>query len=854
MKYVHSWHYVTRSGELVGHVKRFEDHNGEKQVIPYFRKVGDNFEKGGESVPRTLYGLLSIQDKKSVTIHEGEKCCAALHCCEIAAVTSQGGSSAASKADWSALRHVEAVYIFPDNDKPGMRYAMDVAAQIADINKNCKFYLVHLPDLPEKGDVVDFIQQLVPTWGGYTELEAHDALEVAKIIRRCIKDYRRAFSPLPLSKKEAVKQQRTESQKSSRDEVKSRLTCRAVLSHYGVNLTGQQHGNYFRIRSPWSNDSTPSFDFNDAHFKDFSSNKEGDVFNLIAELEHWNVTSDFPKILEKGASIAGVELQQQQRRPQRKAKVVDIKTREELGALDMTQFTSQLKTMPADASLESAWSLSDSLLRFVAASNGNADNTSVAAIRQHFRCFRYAHERDLTKVIKHYRQELVGDDYNARQTKSKKTEVATADMYLDLYPKLMGEVRRDIFTDELMLHIDGLWQPAENYLDLIKSRFIRYGEDNDIQFSRSAIIEHFQDFRMRQPAELLVDVPQWDGRDRIRELVQRLKLGEHIVDDSVLPITNEHVYQLICEWHARMWGKMEEPEEVQNRILILKGNQDIGKDFWLNEMIGALGQFAVPLQVESGDKDVMAQLHYGLVCSISEFDRADKKSAALLKVMLTAPTTHLRFSYDRRHRPRAVRCSFVASCNVDNILRDDTGNRRYMIVVVDDIDKSHRFTKADRLQVLAQGQALRAQHYKASDEARQLMNQYIAAETPERTSVFAAHVLDETAQRFLEKLSFERLRQMSLRVTGTKVEALGASYILSNDEGAEIIEATAKRVGVQEFVLRRMLKVEGRLVTRSNWRGFWVRDLSSLNQFEQSQDLNGTSSASEDEFNDFDFV
>jgi hypothetical protein len=79
--------------------------------------------------PRPLYGLdrLAARLDAPVVICEGEKTAdaAGLLFPDFVAVASQGGSKAPGKSDWTPLRG-RAVTIWPDQDEPGLRYAVAV--------------------------------------------------------------------------------------------------------------------------------------------------------------------------------------------------------------------------------------------------------------------------------------------------------------------------------------------------------------------------------------------------------------------------------------------------------------------------------------------------------------------------------------------------------------------------------------------------------------------------------------------------------------------------------------------------------------------------------------------------------
>ncbi|MBQ1344470.1 DNA primase [Candidatus Saccharibacteria bacterium] len=89
----------------------------------------------------------------------------------------------------------------------------------------------------------------------------------------------------------------------AKEEVRARLAIEDVVGQY-IEL--KRAGRNFKGRSPWGVDKTPSFMVSPEKgiWHDFSSNKGGDIFSFIMEMEG----IDFREALEKLAQQAGVEM------------------------------------------------------------------------------------------------------------------------------------------------------------------------------------------------------------------------------------------------------------------------------------------------------------------------------------------------------------------------------------------------------------------------------------------------------------------------------------------------------------------------------------------------------------------
>ncbi|WP_415878780.1 DUF3987 domain-containing protein [Methylomonas sp. TEB] len=177
-----AWTYNDAKGEALGVVGRYQVEGSKKDVVPFFRRRGADWTPGIDANPRPLFGLdrLAAHDKaKAVFIVEGEPCATALQSIGLCAVTSLGGSQAAKKADWTPLNGFGAVYILPDNDEPGERYAADVAECLAALPQPPKIKTVRLPNLDKGSDVVDWLEGWVSGWDRFAPIDSglHEALQ-----------------------------------------------------------------------------------------------------------------------------------------------------------------------------------------------------------------------------------------------------------------------------------------------------------------------------------------------------------------------------------------------------------------------------------------------------------------------------------------------------------------------------------------------------------------------------------------------------------------------------------------------------------------------------------------------------
>lgn len=170
------WRYADAQGRTLGYVARFETPEG-KVILPlcfgYYGTSRPQWLWKALPEPRPLYNLPSlaaVPDDAPVLLVEGEKTADAAqvlfpHC---TALTWSGGANAVGKADWSPLAG-SSVIIWPDNDEPGFKAALEIAALLRSTAASIQVVLPPA-NLPEKWDVAD------PAPEGF---DPHEALKSA---------------------------------------------------------------------------------------------------------------------------------------------------------------------------------------------------------------------------------------------------------------------------------------------------------------------------------------------------------------------------------------------------------------------------------------------------------------------------------------------------------------------------------------------------------------------------------------------------------------------------------------------------------------------------------------------------
>jgi len=153
------WSYHDADGQEVGAIARWNI-PGDKEILP-FRRIGpDAWTCEAMPAPRPLYRLPGILASTGlVFVTEGEKAADAGLSIGLTCTTSAGGAKALAKSDWTPLGGRDKdVVILPDNDEAGRQYARDVVQDELSSFIATTVRIIELPDLPDKGDLFDFIE------------------------------------------------------------------------------------------------------------------------------------------------------------------------------------------------------------------------------------------------------------------------------------------------------------------------------------------------------------------------------------------------------------------------------------------------------------------------------------------------------------------------------------------------------------------------------------------------------------------------------------------------------------------------------------------------------------------------
>jgi DNA-binding phage protein len=354
----------------------------------------------------------------------------------------------------------------------------------------------------------------------------------------------------------------------------------------------------------------------------------------------------------------------------------------------------------------------------------------------------------------------------------------------------VGEYRKDILSKEIFFKVGNNWVIGHSLEDVFKS----YAKSKG--FLKDDVKSEFARFSFeKSDLKFLCDIEEYDGKDWASEFSKSIKSSY---------FTSDEVTEIFKYWGTHMFARSLN-SSVQNRCLILKGSQGIGKDTLIRAMFDKFSPYYEEIDAPDQRKDWLEIVTRLFICHVPEFDQTAKVDIAFLKSLLTQSSSFFRESYGRAPSKKTNAASFISSVNPNDFLRDPTGNRRFLILPIDSIDYNYPMNKSSQL--IAQFYSLFKKHgaMGLSESTLLKVNKLIDDLTP------------ESAEQYIEDLWREKTSRSMLRIT--------------QDTAAEMFLDIAKKAGVTSARVRRALKAKGYQRTDGAER-FWVNHsafLSTLN-------------------------
>lgn len=173
--------------------------------------------------------------------------------------------------------------------------------------------------------------------------------------------------------------------------------------------------------------------------------------------------------------------------------------------------------------------------------------------------------------------------------------------------------------------------------------------------------------------QYLGELPAWDGRDRVAEVA------------AMVPNSNPNWTRLFRQWLLNMVAHWMNVDTMHANATapILIGKQGYRKSTFCRMLLPPELQtfFTDSIDFRSNIEAERCLSRFLLV-NIDEFDQLSEKQFAFIKHLFQKPQTNIRRMYSESIGTQRRYASFIGTSNHHEVLRDPTGNRRYICVEV----------------------------------------------------------------------------------------------------------------------------------------------------------------------------
>lgn len=187
------------------------------------------------------------------------------------------------------------------------------------------------------------------------------------------------------------------------------------------------------------------------------------------------------------------------------------------------------------------------------------------------------------------------------------------------------------------------------------------------------------------PVRRYLDGLTWDGQDHFTALMNKLEMPSPLA---------------AIFWRKFLLGSIAKALDAQqNFMLVMIGAQGKGKSRlcrWLCPISGLFNEG--PISPDNKDDHIKAMNHW--LWEVSELDATTRKAdRSALKHFISQQQITVRVPYGRYATIKPAAASFIGTVNPDGtgFLSDPSGNRRFAVVQVDDIDWSYEKISIDQL-------------------------------------------------------------------------------------------------------------------------------------------------------------
>ena len=290
------------------------------------------------------------------------------------------------------------------------------------------------------------------------------------------------------------------------------------------------------------------------------------------------------------------------------------------------------------------------------------------------------HGYDSADVVDLYQQEA-SNRLDEWKEEGKKAE-ATLNVFQALCRKCEISIRYDRMTHRIEIdcphfrNLEVMGQAEEQRYLLVKEvcRQFNFPTNLALEYIKLSCVPY-------HPAEDWIMSKDWDFTKRFEEFFATLRCKNE---------NQELAKQFLWKWSLQaVRAILGEDGKSSELVLVLHGIQHAGKTRWFRSLAPD-GMVKTGLQLNPNNKDSVLESNTAWINELGELDGMTRKTDhANLKAHFSKDYDYIRRPYGIVEERIPRKSVYGATVNDNSFLVDDTGNRRYLVMEVDDIDHSH---------------------------------------------------------------------------------------------------------------------------------------------------------------------
>ena len=214
--------------------------------------------------------------------------------------------------------------------------------------------------------------------------------------------------------------------------------------------------------------------------------------------------------------------------------------------------------------------------------------------------------------------------------------------------------------------------------------------------------------------DYLYDLGEWDGRDRIRELADKVICYQ--------PHWRDLFYRWFLSMVAHWLGRDKQHGNATTPVLI--GPQGYRKSTFCRILLPPELRFGYTDSLDfSSKRDAERYLGRFFLINLDEFDQINVNQQAFLKHLLQKPSASLRKAYTSSIQEVRRYASFIATSNHKDLLTDLSGNRRFICVEVTAPIETNLSINYDQLYAQAFHAVMHGERYWLDDAEEALLKE-----------------------------------------------------------------------------------------------------------------------------------